>query len=212
MAQALPSTETRGRPARRAGRWIALACGVGIAGGLAAVLVGLGAGGPGAEGLRLAARYTARFSFLLFLPVFVASAWHGLAPSAASRFALRRRRALGLGFASAHAVHLGALTAALRAAGEAPDAAAAVVGGGAYVATFAMAATSNDAAVRKLGRHWRTLHRVGVHWIWFVFAFSYAGRVAAGDLFFAPFVALALGALGVRLWALRARRRTGRAG
>jgi DMSO/TMAO reductase YedYZ heme-binding membrane subunit len=208
LAQVLTPSEVR-RAARPAlGRTIAIACAVGCAGGLAAVGLGVAWGEGGADGLRLAARYSARFAFLLFLPVYVASAWHRLAPSAASRFVLLRRRALGLGFASAHAVHLGALLSALRASGESLDPTAAV-GGAAYAATFAMAATSNDAAVRRLGRHWRTLHRVGVHLIWFVFAFSYAGRVAAGEPFFAPLLALALGALALRLVA--ARRRAGRA-
>lgn len=215
MTQVLPSTDAAPRPrsARRSGRAIAIAGAAALAGALAAAGLGLAWGESGPEGLRLAARYTARFAFALFLPVYVASAWRRLAPSAASRFVLAHRRALGLAFASAHTVHLAALTGALRAAGETPDAATLVGGGGAYLLTFAMAATSSDAAVRRLGRHWRTLHRVGVHWIWFVFAFSYAGRVAGGDAFFVPFLALALGALGLRLVAWRTRRRpAGRAG
>jgi methionine sulfoxide reductase heme-binding subunit len=210
MTQVLLETDAppRAGPARRSGRAIAIACAGALAGALGAADVGLAWGESGPEGLRLAARYTARFAFLLFLPVYAASAWHRLAPSAASRFVLARRRALGLAFASAHTVHLAALTGALRAAGETPDPATLVGGGGAYLLTFAMAATSSDAAVRRLGRHWRKLHRVGVHWLWFVFAFSYAGRVAAGDAFFAPFLVLALGALALRLVAWRTRRRT----
>jgi len=210
LTQVLSPSDTRRRSRPALGRAIAITCALGLAGGLAAVGAGLAWGENEVEGVQLAARYSARFAFLLFLPVYAASAWHRLAPSAASRFAMLRRRALGLGFASAHAVHLGALIAALRAADGSFDPTAAV-GGAAYAATFAMAATSNDAAVRRLGRHWRTLHRVGVHLIWFVFAFTYGGRLLAGDLFFAPFVALALGALALRLVALQARRR-GRAG
>lgn len=210
MSHALPSAAAKPRAARSLGPWIALAMGLGLAGGLAAVAIGRGWGTPELDGRVLAARYTARFAFLLFLPVYLASTWHRLAPSAASRWALRRRRALGLGFASAHTVHLAALLAAVRASGEAMAPETAIVGGGAYAMTFAMAATSNDAAVRALGRHWRTLHRIGIHWIWFVFAFSYTGRLAEGRLFFAPFVAAALGALGLRIMAWR--RRSRRAG
>jgi DMSO/TMAO reductase YedYZ heme-binding membrane subunit len=211
MAQAPTSSEVAARPRARLGRAIAIACALGAAGGLAAGALGLATGGAGAEGLRLAARYTARLAFLLFLPVYLASAWHRLAPGAASRWTLRRRRALGLGFASAHSVHLAALLAAVRASGEPMALSTAVVGGGAYAMTLAMALTSNDAAVRRLGRRWKTLHRVGIHWIWFVFAFSYAGRVAGGHAFFVPFAALALGALALRLVAWRAARRRRRA-
>lgn len=211
MAQALAHGEARsgGRP--RLGRAIALACAVGLAGGLAAAAFGLSMGAGSAESLQLAARYSARFAFLLFLPVYLAGPWHRLAPSASSRFLVQRRRALGLGFASAHTVHLAALLGALRAAGASLDATAAV-GAAAYAATFAMAATSNDAAVRRLGRRWSQLHRVGIHLIWFVFAFSYGSRVAAGQLFYLPFAAAAGGALALRLVTAQVRRRRRRPG
>lgn len=174
---------------------------------LGCVSIGLAAGAAPDERWQLAARYTARLAFLLFLPVYVASAWHRLAPGAASRFVMRRRRAFGLGFAAAHTVHLGALTSYQLTVGRWPDLPTLVVGGGAFVAMFAMAATSNDAAVRRLGSRWRRLHTVGVHWLWFVFTFSYAGRVLGGRLAFVPFLLAALGALGLRLAAARARRR-----
>lgn len=197
----------RARIPRTSARTIALACAIAGAGALAAAGVGLALGENDLERWRLAARYTARLAFLLFVPVFVASAWHRLAPSALSRLVLARRRALGLAFATAHTVHLAALSAVIRATGEPPELATIVGGGGAYVATFALAATSNDAAVRALGRRWRTLHKVGVHWIWFIFAFSYFGRVSRGELFYAPLLALAVGALGLRLAAGWSRRR-----
>lgn len=200
---------TAAAPVRSAARVraIATACAAAGALALAAVAIGLARGEDPTEGWRLAARYTARVAFLLFLPVYGASAWHRLARSAASRFAVEQRRALGLGFATAHTVHLGALVAFNVLAGERPDLPTVVVGGGAYLAMFAMAATSTDAAVRRLGRRWRTLHRIGAHWLWFVFAFSYTGRVAAGQLFFAPFAALAFAGLAARVVAWRRARR-----
>jgi DMSO/TMAO reductase YedYZ heme-binding membrane subunit len=163
-----------------------------------------------AEGWRLAARHTARLSFLVFLPVYVASAWHRLAPGAASRWAMRNRRSLGLAFATAHTVHLAALVGFNVAAGQRPDLVTLVGGGGAYLMMFAMVATSNDAAVRRLGaRAWKRLHAAGIHWLWFVFAFSYAGRVAEGRLAFLPLLGLALGGLALRV-AARLRNRGAR--
>jgi DMSO/TMAO reductase YedYZ heme-binding membrane subunit len=176
--------------------------------GLACVSIGLAAGAGPDERWQLAARYTARLAFLLFLPVYVASAWHRLAPGAGSRFVMRRRRAFGLGFAAAHTVHLGALVTYQVTVSRWPDVPTLVVGGGAFAAMFAMVATSNDAAVRRLGKRWRRLHTVGVHWLWFVFTLSYAGRVLGGRLAFVPLLAAALGALGLRLAAARARRRS----
>jgi len=175
---------------------------------LGALAIGQSLGAAPDERWQLSARYTARLSFLLFLPVYAASSWNRLWPSAASRFAMRRRRALGLSFATAHTIHLGALTTFQITKGQWPNATTLVVGGGAYLAMFALVATSNDAAVRWLGKRWRRLHQVGVHWLWFVFTFSYFGRVAQGRLAFVPLLAAALGGLALRIAARR--RRAGR--
>jgi len=173
-----------------------------------AAALGLALGANEEEGWRLAARYTARTGFLLFfIPVFAASAWHRLAPGAASRWLMRNRRGMGLGFAASHTVHLVALTAFNVVAGSVPDLPTLVVGGGAYGMMYAMAATSNDGAVRKLGaRGWQRLHKVGIYWLWFVFTFSYFGRVAEGRYAFLPLLGLALVAFGLRIASWRARR------
>lgn len=177
----------------------------------AALLVffaGLQSGTTPDESWKLAARYTARLSFWVFLLAYSARPWNRLWPSDLSRQVLRRRRAVGLSFAAAHTVHLVALVTYNVVTRQLPDAVTLVFGGGAYVAMYAMAATSNDAAVRALGRHWRTLHRVGIHWLWFVFTFSHAGRVAGGDASFVPMLAAALAGLGLRIavwWRRRGR-------
>jgi len=185
-----------------------LLCGAAAAGATAVILASLAAFPDADDSWRHAARYTARFSFLVFLPVFLARPWHQLAPSAVSRWALRNRRALGLAFATAHFVHLFALTRFNVGTGDVPNLVTLVGGGGAYVLLAAMAATSNDASVRALGaRNWKRLHSVGIYWNWFVFTQSYAGRVAAGQLIFVPFLAAALAGLGLRLYVRTVMRR-----
>lgn len=188
----------RSTSAARSPATIAIGCAVATAAGAAAVLLGLGAAPTAVDGWRLAARWTARVSFLLFAPVYVASAWYRLAPGTASRALMRRRRAAGLAFATAHTVHLASLVTFFVVSGQSPEPITIVVGGGAYLTMFAMAATSTDAAVRRLGRNWKRLHAFGIHYLWFVFAFSYYGRVAAGDASYAPLLALALTGLGLR--------------
>jgi DMSO/TMAO reductase YedYZ heme-binding membrane subunit len=82
-------------------------------------------------------------------------------------------------------------------------------GGGAYVLLAAMVATSNDASVRALGiRTWKRLHTVGLYWLWFIFAFSYLGRVAEGQIGFVWLLAASLAGLGLRI-AARIRHRRG---
>ena len=124
-----------------------------------------------------------------------------------SRTLLRRRRSLGLACATAHTVHLAALTTFFAVKGTRPDPVPLVVGGGAYLTLYAMAATSTDAAVRRLGRNWRRLHTFGVYYLWFVFAVTYGLRTLERGSGYAPFFAAALFALGLRFLARRPRAR-----
>ena len=55
-----------------------------------------------------------------------------------------------------------------------------VFGGAGFVVVALMAATSSDAAVAWLGRaRWTLLHRLGLYYLWFIFAFTYAGQSVA---------------------------------
>jgi sulfoxide reductase heme-binding subunit YedZ len=197
----------RSNSAARSPGTIAVYCALAAAAGGLTVLAGLASAPTAVDGWRLAARWTARVSFLIFLPVYIASAWYRLAPGGPARGLMRRRRALGLAFATAHTIHLGSLVTFATLTDQPPGLQTMIVGGGAYLTMFAMAATSNDAAVRRLGRNWKRLHAFGIHYLWFVFAFSYFGRTMGGDVSYAPFLALALAGLALRGVA---RRRAGR--
>jgi methionine sulfoxide reductase heme-binding subunit len=176
-------------------------------------LAGMVLGDTFDERLQLAARYTARVSFPLFILVYCASSLVRLWPSRLWKAVLRRRRQWGLGFALAHTVHLAALAWFNIAVRSMPAAATLLGGGLAYGLMFAMAATSNDASQRALGEWWKRLHTLGIHWIWFIFAFSYFGRMldtndaqrmTTGLILFPVCIA----ALGLRIAAaLSARRR-----
>ncbi len=181
-------------------------CSIGAALALAAIATGFALGSTHEEQWLLAARYTARLSFPLFLVVFLSTAWNQLAPSAASRWVAKRRRSFGLAFATAHTIHLGALATYLSMIGEHPAPQRLAVGGAAYLGMFLMVATSTDGAVRRLGRQWRTLHRVGLYLLWFVFAFTYSNRVATRGAAYLPQLVLVFAALGVRIVAWRRRR------
>ncbi|MEQ9518113.1 MAG: hypothetical protein RLN89_01600 [Parvibaculum sp.] len=127
-------------------------------------------------GFQLAARYTVRVSFPLFLLAYIARPLAHTWRHEVSRWLLRNRRYLGLSFALAHTVHLGALTAFFVFIDQVPSIETLIGGGGAYLAMFAMAATSNNVSAKKLGASWRRLHLFGMHYLWIIFAFSYLGR------------------------------------
>ncbi len=161
-------------------------------------------------GFQLAARYTVRVSFPLFLLAYIARPLAHIWRHNTSRWLLRHRRYLGLSFALAHTVHLGALTAFFVYIGESPSIDTLIGGGGAYLAMFAMAATSNNVSVQKLGTNWHRLHLIGMHYLWFIFAFSYLGRWMGGrgdatdqNLMLVGVIGttLCLGAMGLRVLA-----------
>lgn len=133
----------------------------------------------GVESWQLWARYTARLSFFLFLACYFAAPLYAIAQNGATDWLRRNRRNAGLSFGLAHTIHLIALVGFLIVAEETPDAATVIVGGGAYLAMFAMMATSNDSAIRRLGKaNWRRLHKFGAHYLAFVFVFTYTSSLA----------------------------------
>lgn len=183
-------------------RWPVL---IGLGAGLAALAVGLQAGRDAVEGWQLAARWTARIGFPLFLIAYLGGTLVRLAPAGWSRALARDRRWWGLGFAACHTVHLIALLTFLRIASESRTLASLVPGGLGYVLLYAMALTSNDAAMRGLGRNWKRLHRLGIHYLWLIFTLAYAGRIGEAGTRIEGVIGVALGltALALRLAARR---------
>jgi methionine sulfoxide reductase heme-binding subunit len=134
--------------------------------------------GWNADSAGAAARYTARFSFLWFLAAWSAGALATLRPGGWRAVMLRRRRAIGLGFAAAHFVHLAALLIAVLLFGSQASAKTVYGGGAGYVFVALMALTSNNWSMRALGsRNWKLLHTLGALTIAVIFAVSYLGRV-----------------------------------
>src|SRR5262249_7012024 len=107
------------------------------------------------EGVRMAIRFTARSSLLLFCLAFGAAAMARLWPNAWTRWQRRNRRYLGLGFAVSHGLHAVAIIvfAKMDPAGfaAATSAASYLFGGIGYAVIIAMAATSFDRAAELLG-------------------------------------------------------------
>ena len=146
--------------------------------------------------LSLATRLTARWSALWFLAAFTARPLFEMF-GGPWREVLRQRRYVGLGFALAHTIHGICFMWLIAATDVARPLSVWIGGGSGYLLMWAMAATSNDRAMRALGRNWRRLHLTGMWWLWFVFTFSYAGRIAEPET-------MALGLLMTPLFALAA--------
>ena len=165
--------------------------------------------GADEEGIRVVVRSTARTSIVLFGLAFTASAARTFWQGPVTKWLLSNRRYVGVSYAVSHALHLLALVALAGASAEFADSVDTftLVGGGlAYVFTFAMAATSTDAAVRAMGRtSWSRLHLVGGWYVWIVFAQSYLPRAAMDPAYLVWGVAVM--AIPVLRFSARTRRR-----
>jgi methionine sulfoxide reductase heme-binding subunit len=172
---------------------------------IAGVLAGFWQGIDHADHWLLASRYTARASFAVFLIVYCASSLLRLWPSAMTKALARHRRQWGLGFALAHTIHLAALAYYNIIILNMPGLQALLGGGLAYGLMFVMAATSNNASMKAMGRWWKRVHTAGIHWIWFIFTFSYFGRLFDPERWMqgAVLFPLCMAALGLRVWAWR---------
>jgi hypothetical protein len=136
----------------------------------------LAAAGTGEDGVRMLIRATARSSAGLFLMAFLARPARRLWRVDATAFAIKNRRYFGVSMAVSHFIHGIAIVWLLTVFPSAYQVnATTLVGGGlGFVFIAAMAATSSDAAFRALGRaRWTLLHRSGVWYLWFVFAFTF---------------------------------------
>ena len=191
-------TGAREKGVKMGTRWPLLA---GVILGLSALVLGFAIGDDTIERWHLAARWTARAGFPLLIAAYVARPLVQLAPSEVAKGLLARRKWFGLGFAASHTVHLGALATFLTITNQPPETTTLIGGGAAYVLLYAMALTSTDAAKRAMGRWWKVLHKVGIHWLWFVFASSYAGRLSDPDRWVigAVFTPIAFAAAAIRL-------------
>ena len=170
---------------------------------LAVIALAFRTGADQVEQWRLAARWTARVGFPIFIVAYIASSLYRLWPHPGSRALLKRRRWWGLGFAATHMIHLFALITFLRISGETRPLSVYLVAGFGYVLLYAMALTSTDAAQRALGRNWKRLHTLGIHWLWFIFFVSYFGRTMEPEKMAEGYIgtAVALAALGLRITA-----------
>ena len=161
------------------------------------------------EGAGAATRWTARLALPWFLLAWGASAQVTFWPGGWRQTLLRRRRALGLSFAFTHFVHLGALSSMSVIFGREHSVVALIGGGFTYVVILAMAVTSNDAAIRRMGaKRWKVLHTWGGALIALIFANSYLGLVGTDPALGAPAFTAIVGVTLLKAAAWRKRRAT----
>lgn len=184
--------------------WLGLVLGLGAIGFAFATQAGT------VEQWQHAAKYTARVGFPLLILAYVARPLVELTRTDWSKALLAHRKWIGLGFAMSHTVHLAALVIAIEVSGQGKGLVTYLFGGLAYALLYAMAFTSNAAAMIAMGKWWKRLHRAGIHYLWFIFLQSYVGRIFREETMIEGLMlsSVALAAAGIRFAAwLRQRNR-----
>jgi methionine sulfoxide reductase heme-binding subunit len=139
--------------------------------------------GQTVEAAQAMVRFTARISLFIFSLVFVASSLHRIFRSDFTAALLKNRRQFGVSFAFSHTAHLLSIIIFFRLSGTQAPMLTLIFGGLAYLLIYAMAFTSNNWSVKKLGaKNWKILHKVGVFYIWSIFFITYLGRVLPGKV------------------------------
>lgn len=163
----------------------------------------------GVEGWRAVIRTSAKTSLACFLAAFAASSLRVFWRTPFTAWLLANRRYVGVAFAASHAIHLlGIVRVAQLDPAFVLETGTLIGGGLAYVLMFAMAATSFDGAVARLGaRRWKALHKTGMYYIWIIFFVSYLPRaLVESRWYWIPTLALVAG-IGVRAAAWERQRR-----
>lgn len=152
-------------------------------------------------------RVTARIAFLFLMLAYLARPVRMLLGNVQAtrnlvRTWLKHRRYLGLSMALAHTVHAGYVLALPLLLDVELDLITVIGGGLAFVLMWGMAATSNDASMRALGKNWRRLHLLGLHYLWLIFMQSFIGRVFVenADPLYAVLVVIGFVGLILRSW------------
>ena len=136
---------------------------------------------------RIAIRFTARYSCILFLLAFTASSLRRLKPTPLNNWLLTNRRYLGLSMAVSHGFHAIAIVGvAILTTDMMQNNLDAYLG---YLFIILMTITSFKRPAAILGRRkWRILHTLGMYYLWLSFTVAFGMRLNESWLLYSPFV------------------------
>ena len=165
-----------------------------------ALLVPLGLSGESVDaGVSAALRASGRLSFFLFLLPLTASSLSRLFPHPATRWLMKRRSELGLVFAGAHFAHLVLILWLAAQPSTAFGPLVVAFGGLGMLALLVMTITSFPKVRRAVGpRRWSLLHRIGLHYLAFIFAFDWVTLFPKNPPLYGPLAALLAAAYVLR--------------
>ena len=154
---------------------------------------------------RIAIRFTARTSCILFLLAFTASSFRRIKSTPVSNWLITNRRYLGLSMAISHGYHAIAIAgvAILISENMVRDNHGANLG---YLFIILMTITSFERPATLLGRRgWKILHTVGMYYLWLSFTVAFSEKILESWLIYFPFMAALIIGLLLRFIPLKRR-------
>ena len=148
--------------------------------------------------IRVAIRATARISFVLFLGAFLGDSLYRLMPAAATRWLKANRDGLTLGFAGSHTVHLAFILVLMAAIGRehALKGVMVVTFTAGFLFIYGLAA---DVLFRHRTFLPSRFEALAHYYLMALFAVSFTRHAMKEPVFYAPFVLVAVTAIGVRV-------------
>jgi DMSO/TMAO reductase YedYZ heme-binding membrane subunit len=164
--------------------------------------------GLSADAFVWSVRVIVKQGFIFYALSYIAAPWNRLRPGPFSAFLLRHRATTGTAFAVTHLsagacvayiwTHYFHLVEAISSPVER------VLGLTIFAWIFAMLITSNQVAIRTLGRKaWGGLHRYGMRVIWIAYFLDYADRTVRWSFLYGAFLLVLLTILVLRVIVIR---------
>jgi DMSO/TMAO reductase YedYZ heme-binding membrane subunit len=119
----------------------------------------------------------AKLSFVLFMITYLSSSIHSSVAHGIGVLLIENRRYFGLSFGVVHIVHGLVIASYIYLYGaDAISWITLVAGSLGYVVLIAMMVTSSDGCKENLGEKWHRLHNYGMHYLWFVFTYTFVTK------------------------------------
>jgi len=159
--------------------------------------------GTGEDGIRHFNRYTARISFSIFIVIFALPGIKFLFREKFYHRIEQNQRYLMLAMLIIMLIHLGGIYYIYQILPEMPVKLSTFAGGGlAYLMIFLLFILGRDGKNNESkGKIWSFAMSFGLYWIWFIFAFTYIGRLSR-SMMFMPLTIFTFALLFFRIWGI----------
>jgi len=144
------------------------------------ILIAISIYGIQENGIRHVNRYLARFNFIIFIFIFISSSLNSILQTSLTTQLMKLRSHLWIAFTSIMFLRILTIIAFYQIVLIAPQEILISIGRGlGLFLALTMALTTNQYSIDLFGEKvWKMIHNVGIYGLWFIYAFTFIGRVS----------------------------------